>query len=285
MTQQYYIRSRGQVRGPFTIGRLEVLCRRQRFGRHFEVSTDRSHWTLAEEHSVVGCIFPSRNLTNLSEQGNGTATANKQLDASSDVHAGDDSRNTLRSAAEKAAQANAVGNSRSDTEGPDDGNDLWYYLRGRQQVGPIDFQELRSLVASGELTATSCAWREGMDDWCELGHITDLLPETLTSRGPVARTINYDRLLLWVIWGGLVVLVVVVALCLAIGQSALKTRQTHGGDDQRTQIPIESEEVEGESLEQAPDSNVPDAELDATGSASESKEDVESSSSGGGVDS
>ena len=56
MEQDYWIRSRGRVQGPFTAAKLHALKRRGRFNRHFEVSDDRSAWYPATDFPE---LFPS----------------------------------------------------------------------------------------------------------------------------------------------------------------------------------------------------------------------------------
>ena len=41
----------------------------------------------------------------------------------------------------------------------------WYYSKNATQLGPVDQDELRSKLASGEVSGTDMVWREGMPDW------------------------------------------------------------------------------------------------------------------------
>ncbi|MCA9048969.1 MAG: Flp pilus assembly complex ATPase component TadA [Planctomycetaceae bacterium] len=56
MARSYYIRNRGKRLGPLTIEKLQLMARRGRFGRHFEVSTDGKRWAKADEYPE---LFPS----------------------------------------------------------------------------------------------------------------------------------------------------------------------------------------------------------------------------------
>src|SRR5688572_21693837 len=41
----------------------------------------------------------------------------------------------------------------------------WFYALGGQQQGPVDDDQLDSLLAAGTLTAETLVWREGMAGW------------------------------------------------------------------------------------------------------------------------
>ena len=50
----------------------------------------------------------------------------------------------------------------------------WYYARGKQQRGPVSLDEIRILLASGQLTPADLAWREGMANWAAIRTIPEL---------------------------------------------------------------------------------------------------------------
>ena len=41
----------------------------------------------------------------------------------------------------------------------------WYYAENRQQKGPVSSDELKALLNSGSLPATTLVWRAGLPDW------------------------------------------------------------------------------------------------------------------------
>jgi len=49
----------------------------------------------------------------------------------------------------------------------------WHYAEGSQQKGPLAEEELKQMISSGQLTATTKVWKEGMPDWVA----ADTLPE------------------------------------------------------------------------------------------------------------
>lgn len=54
----------------------------------------------------------------------------------------------------------------------------WYYGKNGQQQGPVDLEQIRSLLASGQLSPTDLVWKEGMANWTAIGQIPELTPHT-----------------------------------------------------------------------------------------------------------
>jgi hypothetical protein len=50
----------------------------------------------------------------------------------------------------------------------------WFYAKGGSQQGPVDADELRAKVATGEVAPSDLVWREGMRDWAPLGDVPEL---------------------------------------------------------------------------------------------------------------
>ncbi len=50
----------------------------------------------------------------------------------------------------------------------------WYYAHENQQRGPVSLDEIRVLLASGQLAPTDLMWREGMANWAEARTIPEL---------------------------------------------------------------------------------------------------------------
>ncbi|MEX1048082.1 MAG: CD225/dispanin family protein [Akkermansiaceae bacterium] len=62
----------------------------------------------------------------------------------------------------------------------------WYYSKNGTQLGPIAEAELRSKLATGEISQTDLAWREGMGDWLPVAKIPELsTPPAGSLREPV----------------------------------------------------------------------------------------------------
>jgi hypothetical protein len=50
----------------------------------------------------------------------------------------------------------------------------WYYAKDGERRGPITFQELGELAASGKLTPSDLVWQKGMAEWVQAGKIQDI---------------------------------------------------------------------------------------------------------------
>jgi len=50
----------------------------------------------------------------------------------------------------------------------------WYYSKNAAQLGPVSLDELRAKLASGEISGSDMAWREGMPDWRPISSISEL---------------------------------------------------------------------------------------------------------------
>lgn len=45
----------------------------------------------------------------------------------------------------------------------------WYYARGDERMGPVDDGQILALASTGQITAQTLVWREGMADWAPWG--------------------------------------------------------------------------------------------------------------------
>lgn len=48
----------------------------------------------------------------------------------------------------------------------------WYYVDGRDRVGPIGEGEFNELIAANRITSETLVWREGMENWEKLGTLS-----------------------------------------------------------------------------------------------------------------
>lgn len=51
---------------------------------------------------------------------------------------------------------------------------MWYYAIDDQQQGPVSLDELKGMIARGELDSDSLVWQDGMNDWVPIGSIAEL---------------------------------------------------------------------------------------------------------------
>lgn len=68
-------------------------------------------------------------------------------------------------------------------------SDQWFYSQDGRHGGPVTVEQLKSLVASGQITSTALAWREGLAQWVPVSNVTDkgigfesALPTTIACR-------------------------------------------------------------------------------------------------------
>lgn len=47
----------------------------------------------------------------------------------------------------------------------------WYYARGEERMGPVDEAQIVALASTGQITARTLVWREGMADWTPWGRV------------------------------------------------------------------------------------------------------------------
>jgi hypothetical protein len=59
---------------------------------------------------------------------------------------------------------------------------MWHYLSGGVQCGPVDFSNLQMLVGTGQISADDSVWSPGMPNWISAAQVPGLV------RGPVGPT-------------------------------------------------------------------------------------------------
>ena len=53
-------------------------------------------------------------------------------------------------------------------------DDVWYYMDGERQVGPVSEADIRALIGSGKVTANTLVWTASMEDWTEARNVPEL---------------------------------------------------------------------------------------------------------------
>lgn len=155
MSEQYFTRHRGIVRGPFTVEKLNELARRGQFSRVYHVSLDGVNWESAANHPE---LLPEARAVNVRKQ------ATKVEDEDSDYK--------LAPADEQ--KGNVADPTTSATQNDADNLAAWHYTSGGHQFGPVSFTELRQLAARGVLQSNASVWSEGMSRWTEASNIPGL---------------------------------------------------------------------------------------------------------------
>jgi len=63
----------------------------------------------------------------------------------------------------------------------------WFFSKGGQQQGPVDFDQLKQLAASGQVRPGDLVWCEGMAKWTEAGTIENLFVQNASQGGTTVR--------------------------------------------------------------------------------------------------
>ena len=147
MQEQLYVRIRGHVQGPYELEKLRALVRRGQLSRMHEVSSDGTVWKQA---ATFPELFQSPSV--------GSSTSETQFHGEPHDGVIPDLEITPKSASGR-----------------------WHYAQNDIQKGPVSFDELRSLVASGNLDGSDLVWTDGMKEWAPAHSVPGLVPYSSSS--------------------------------------------------------------------------------------------------------
>ena len=160
MSESFYTRLRGLVEGPFTADELKNRARRQRFGRHYQVSTDRRTWSPAASFPELFPAAPERRRRRPTVDAADSGGEPETVDLVEEPLAEGDAGGVIDAIPlQTAPAAGAAG---------------WWYVREDRECGPVSLGELRSFVASGEVQAETLVWTEGWEQWGPAQQVPDL---------------------------------------------------------------------------------------------------------------
>ncbi|MEO2033306.1 MAG: GYF domain-containing protein [Planctomycetaceae bacterium] len=142
MSDQYYIRIRGEVKGPLTREQITAQIRRKRLGRHHELSTDAITWQKAGDmpEFFQPAIAPRERNVEVEIE---TVEADKDQ---------------------------PVQHSEPDVDAAVAGEE-WYYSKGGNKLGPVSASDIQMWLSSGRLSASDLVWNEGFDNWLPAGEL------------------------------------------------------------------------------------------------------------------
>lgn len=141
MSDDFYYRVRGEVKGPIPRDQIVSLIRKKRLGRHHELSTDSVSWTRAGD--VEGLFESVAIALELPDVGYAIPIP----ETSSKHEAG-------------GAQRSLQNDSSSESE-----DDEWHYAKGRNTLGPVSSNEVRAMLATGRLLGSDRVWNSSLSDW------------------------------------------------------------------------------------------------------------------------
>ena len=133
----WYVRSRGQVQGPYSIPQLRQLLERGRFSRQHEVSDDGASWRRATD---IPDLFSSR----VQKKVRAVPASVEILPAEEVVLELPDS-----------VLPSVVGATET----------RWMYVYNEKRCGPVPESELHTLLSQGTVPVDSLIWTEGWPDW------------------------------------------------------------------------------------------------------------------------
>ena len=140
MSDQYYIRIRGEVRGPLNREQIVAQIRRKRLGRHHELSTDAVTWQKAGE--IADLFEPVVSAREVPVEP-------EPVVAATDIYAA---------------------SSYDEVEGNSPGTE-WYYSKGGNKLGPVSASDIQMWLGSGRLDASDLVWNESFDNWLPAGDL------------------------------------------------------------------------------------------------------------------
>ena len=150
---QYYIRLRGQISGPYSVGQLQNLRARSQLGRFHEVSEDQEHWAPA---GSIAELFPGGAQRTPANAMPMTPPPVRPLPL------------PLPAAEDTIAE--------------------WYYLNeSDQQQGPVSMQGLQALLDAGQVKANTFVCKQGLPEWQLLDTLPYLLLSSPGDLGPDGR--------------------------------------------------------------------------------------------------
>jgi Domain of unknown function (DUF4190)/GYF domain 2 len=158
---QYFIRSHGEVRGPFPPEKLKELARRGQFGRHYQLSEDGEVWESAANHRE---LLPEPKAVKVRKQPQADSTADPAGYELAEEHI--------------PVEVNCGGGDLRLAEATSPVADqTWHYAHAGQEYGPLSFEELKQLASQGHLAFNDVVWTEGMTTWIEAFSVNGLFPE------------------------------------------------------------------------------------------------------------
>ena len=140
MSDRFFFRIRGEVKGPYAREQIQSLIRKKRLGRHHELSEDAVTWQRAGD--VPGLFDPVFAEPIPSQIAPAETSASSPPETSS-ISTPDSTSAPMSS----------------------DSDDEWFYAKGRNTHGPVTARELRALLATGRLLGSERIWTESLSDW------------------------------------------------------------------------------------------------------------------------
>ena len=179
LEEQYYIRHRGTVQGPYTFEKLRELAIRGRFSKHYFISSDQVEWRPAKDHPELFARIP-RMPVEIPIPLEPTIDLN---DVAEDEFALDETRELFGSSEETSY---AEDESFEESIVDDSTDCTWYFESQSKPYGPKTFSQLQTLATTGVIEPDNLVWAEGMDKWVQANQAGLVFPERQESEANVS---------------------------------------------------------------------------------------------------
>lgn len=170
MSDKFFFRIRGEVKGPFAREQILSLIRKKRLGRHHELSEDAVTWQRAGD---VPGLFESIAIEPITSQVAPAEQPALQIPQ------------TLTVTPQEAPTAMQTS----------DADDEWFYAKGKNTHGPVSSKDLRALLATGRLLGSDRIWSETLSDWVPaedvpqfMGSVTQTSTSTTTKKSTASHS-------------------------------------------------------------------------------------------------
>ena len=157
LDKNYFIRIRGQVKGPYDPETLQEMARRNQFARHNEVSADGEEWYRASEFPE---LFPER-------------AARKTVQAAVRKQSPTDHGSKEDTTAQKTPSRESSYAIASSSESQSNEDARWFYGSEGKEIGGVTFNELCELFKRGVLTQKSYVWNPEIE-WTQACDVAEL---------------------------------------------------------------------------------------------------------------
>lgn len=165
MAEQYYIRWKSVVSGPYTDEAVRGMIRDGKVSKHHQVSSDQVTWTPVHGADAFSANCRVEvNKARLATIRVGAAIGSTETSTPGNSGEAPDPQQPQQDETGPVPRAKRVLKIRENV-GPTLVEDRWYYVDNGASEGPVSMTEIRALVDSGIVGADSPICREGEERW------------------------------------------------------------------------------------------------------------------------
>jgi uncharacterized RDD family membrane protein YckC len=154
MNDEFYIRWKSEVSGPFLPEVVKIMLLEGRVTKHHQVSSDRVIWTPLHESEYFRAecrVRPASNPNSLSSSLSHAVLQPEKLAKTNQEQSVDEQKLRVKPTDTDSAQ------------------DRWFYLEEGQATGPVTMRGLRGLIGTGTIQKQTQICKEGDEQWVKAG--------------------------------------------------------------------------------------------------------------------